>query len=282
MLLDRVKPRLLGPDDAKRAVALTEKIGWSQNAATWANFIRWGGEGSFCIAQGDQLIATSVALRYSPALAWIGTVITHPDYQRQGLARRMMQTSLDYLHSKGTRCIMLDASEMGRPLYEGLGFRALYKLEVFAGEAIESDTPADTRALTEADVPDITALDAQIFGVARGEMIRDLAIPGHGWVSSAAGNIGGYLLLKSSNLGINIGPWYHQSVDGAESLFRRALTFAKGQQVRVYIPEPNSDAKTLVRRYGLMPTRFTTRMVLGDDPPGDMARQYSVAALATG
>jgi GNAT superfamily N-acetyltransferase len=282
MLSDRLTECLLKPDDAERGAALSREIGWSHTAETWENLIRWGGDGSFCLVDGDLLVATSIAVHYSPALAWIGVVITHPAYQRQGLARRMMETSIDYLRSKDTTCIMLDASEMGRPLYESMDFRALYRVNVFGGEAVESGAASDVRPVTAADLPMIIALDAEVVGVERSQIIHDLAQPGQCWVSGASGKIDGYLMVKRSNHGVSVGPWYHHTSAGAENLLRQALTSAHGQQIRLYIPEPNTDAQTLASTHGLTPIRFTTRMVLGDEPPGTMVRQYGVASLATG
>jgi GNAT superfamily N-acetyltransferase len=282
MPLDRLTARLLTPDDAERGAALSREIGWSHTAETWANLIRWGGDGSFCLVDGDLLVATSVAVHYSPSLAWIGVVITHPQYQRQGLARRMMQISLDYLRGKGTRCIMLDASEMGRPLYESIDFRPLYRVNVFGGEAHDSGAANGVRSVTKADLPAIISIDAEVFGVGRSQIIRDLAQPGQCWVSGTPGQIDGYLMLKRSNHGVAVGPWYHQDAAGAENLLREAMTSAHGQQIRLYVPEPNSDAAAVATRAGLTPIRFTTRMVLDDEPPGTMVRQYGVASLATG
>lgn len=50
-------------------------------------------------------------------------VYTNPDFRRQGLARRLMETALDWCRANRIRAVILHASEDGRPLYEKLGFR---------------------------------------------------------------------------------------------------------------------------------------------------------------
>jgi GNAT superfamily N-acetyltransferase len=272
-------------EDGARGAALVKKIGWSQTAATWEQTIRWSGDGSFCLATDDELLATVIVICYGTNLAWIGMVVTHPDYQRQGLARQMMDVGLEYTRKRGIRTVMLDASQMGYPLYVKLGFQPLYKIEVFEGMATPSANSNAThtaRELTEADIPGIVDLDTRLFGVARPMMVRDLVETGRGWVMGEPGNIQGYLITKPSNQSISIGPWYHQSPEGAEALLESAIAATQGSVLKVHIPETNTVAKAIVNRHGLQFNRFVTRMVLSGEVPGRMERQYSVAALATG
>lgn len=55
---------------------------------------------------------------------YIMNVVTHPAYRRRGLARRLMQVALAWLDERGIRRAELHATDMGRPLYEELGFAA--------------------------------------------------------------------------------------------------------------------------------------------------------------
>lgn len=282
MLPVKTAVRALTRDDAARGETLTQQIGWSQTEDSWARMIRWGGAGSLCIERDGQLAATAIAIFYAPAVSWVGMVITHPDFQRQGLARGIMNAALDYLRGRGARCIMLDASQMGYRLYESMGFRSLYRVEVYGGTGHEPGRTTDVRDVTHDDLPGIVELDGKIFGVGHPDMIADLALSGQCWVAGEVSKVSGYLMIKASRHGVSVGPWYHHTVEGAETLLRRALGCADGLSIRVYIPDPNHEAKELAERYGLSPIRFTTRMALGDTPPGDMARQYGVASLGTG
>ncbi len=282
---DKLQLRQMTPEDGERGAELVKKIGWSQSAATWEQTIRWSGDGGFCLTVGDELIATVIVMTYGTDLAWIGMVVTHPDYRRQGLAQRMMEVGLDYAQKRGLSTIMLDASAMGYPLYVKLGFRPLYKIEVFEGEVTtpdHTDLSRGVRTISAADIPGIIDLDARIFGVQRPTMIYDLVQTGQGWVIGDAANIEGYLIAKPSNQSISIGPWYHANPEGAEALFTQAIAASPQVNFKVHIPETNSASKQIASRYGLQYNRSVTRMVLSGKPPGEMNRQYSVAALATG
>ncbi|MBR6473460.1 MAG: GNAT family N-acetyltransferase [Firmicutes bacterium] len=51
-------------------------------------------------------------------------VYTDPAYRGQGIARKMVEMLIEDAWSKGATEISLDATTMGRPLYEKLGFKA--------------------------------------------------------------------------------------------------------------------------------------------------------------
>ena len=54
--------------------------------------------------------------------AYIMNMYTRPAYRRQGIARRTLDLLMRDSKSRGVRAISLEATEMGRPLYEAYGF----------------------------------------------------------------------------------------------------------------------------------------------------------------
>jgi GNAT superfamily N-acetyltransferase len=54
--------------------------------------------------------------------AHLMNVYTRNAYRRQGIARRMVEMLIDETWKRGATEISLDATVMGRPLYESLGF----------------------------------------------------------------------------------------------------------------------------------------------------------------
>ena len=53
---------------------------------------------------------------------YIMNIVTMPRYRRLGIARRIIQTMLEWLAEQGIRRVELHATGMGRSLYEELGF----------------------------------------------------------------------------------------------------------------------------------------------------------------
>ena len=54
--------------------------------------------------------------------AHLMNVYTRSEYRRQGIARKMVSKLIDETWKRGATEISLDATTMGRPLYESLGF----------------------------------------------------------------------------------------------------------------------------------------------------------------
>ena len=207
--------------DAPRCHALTQAVGWGTSLADWERVLRWGGRGCFALEQDGHLIATTTTTSYGRDRAWIGMVITHPDHRGRGYARQLMQMALDYLAARGIRHILLDASEMGRPLYEKLGFKVMYGVEVWTGRASSYLGPR-ARPLRAADLPAVIALDADVFGVARERILRRVVadLPHLAWVDDENGQITGFLLGTDDPDRITLGPWTARSPWSAEKLLQ--------------------------------------------------------------
>jgi GNAT superfamily N-acetyltransferase len=280
--------------DAPQAHALSKALGWGLGLADWERMIVWGGRGCFCIVKGDDLVAITLAIGYGRDRAWIGGVLTHPDHQRQGLATRVMTAALDYLKAQGVQRVLLDATPEGRPLYEKFGFHALYNVERWTGRA-SSYLGSRARPLTRDDLPAVIALDATIFGAARGRIIRRLVAdsPRLAWVDEEDAQITGFLLAREPVDGLaRIGPWMATSPWSAEKLLRTALSTLIGSSVRLDIPDRNTRATAFAHAADLRYDRHCTRMLLDytrrkaaadSDPTGARIHQhYGVASLATG
>lgn len=53
---------------------------------------------------------------------FVTSVYTRPAYRRQGVARQLMTMLIDHARAEGVQRLILWSSDMGRPLYEDLGF----------------------------------------------------------------------------------------------------------------------------------------------------------------
>lgn len=65
-----------------------------------------------------------------PRRAWILNVYTDPEYRRRGIARRLMQTMIEWCRQAGFQSVCLHTSDDGRPLYESLGFKPTEEMKL--------------------------------------------------------------------------------------------------------------------------------------------------------
>jgi GNAT superfamily N-acetyltransferase len=64
----------------------------------------------------------------------VSSVYTLPEYRRRGISRQLMLMLIAQAQELKIRRLVLWASEMGRPLYEGLGFEPSHGMELDAME----------------------------------------------------------------------------------------------------------------------------------------------------
>jgi GNAT superfamily N-acetyltransferase len=274
--------RRMTPEDVPQIREMYPKIGWNHSSSQLRANITWAGAGSFCLELAGKLLGTANVISYGADLAWIGMVVTDPDYQRRGFARRLMRAAMDYCEINGIKTIMLDASELGYGLYESLGFRPLYRIETWTGLPQNISPPDNIRPMTVADLSSVVALDTRLFGLPRPQMLRWLQGFG-GWVAVTNGLLNGYVFAPAGESN-RVGPWYHHNPQGADALLQAALSSFAGQtSVRLDIPETNDYARALAGRYGLSTQRGCVRMLWGETPPpGKMTEQYAIISFATG
>lgn len=92
------------------------------------------GEQTTVIASDGETLVGCASLSYT----WIMPTFSHPtgnrahlmnvytraDYRRRGISKKMVEILIDEAKGNGVTEISLYATEMGRPLYESLGFKA--------------------------------------------------------------------------------------------------------------------------------------------------------------
>jgi GNAT superfamily N-acetyltransferase len=92
------------------------------------------GEQTTVIASDGETLVGCASLSYT----WIMPTFSHPtgnrahlmnvytraDYRRRGISKKMVEILIDEAKENGVTEISLDATEMGRSLYESLGFKA--------------------------------------------------------------------------------------------------------------------------------------------------------------
>lgn len=86
----------------------------------------WVAEIDGKIAAGAGMVVTPWVANprdWSARRVYILNVYTEPKYRRLGLARRIMERMIDWCREQGFGTVHLHATEVGRKLYESLGFQ---------------------------------------------------------------------------------------------------------------------------------------------------------------
>jgi GNAT superfamily N-acetyltransferase len=112
--------------DLAFADSLRGMVGWNQTVKDWRRLLDHAPQGCF-IAEWDGVpVGTATTTRYGDELAWIGMLLVHPDCRKRGVGQALLEHCLNHL--KQTSCIKLDATPLGKALYDKLGFEVEWPL----------------------------------------------------------------------------------------------------------------------------------------------------------
>ncbi|NWF82787.1 MAG: GNAT family N-acetyltransferase [Bryobacteraceae bacterium] len=260
--------RKLTAADLPAARELSDAANWNQTTADWARVLQLEPEGCFAVEEDGRIVATATAVCYGSSLAWVGMVLTHPESRRKGHARRVMEAALSWLDDRGVKASRLDATDMGLPLYEQLG----YVVECGA-ERWRAELPASQPAAPTGE-PDY-ALDLRATGTDRSRLLAALAPEG------CFGSARGYVMRRPGRLARYIGPCIAEDPAEAASLLCLALAGDAGHVFWDLLPG-NEPAAALAKSLGFAPVRHLKRMVRGQAPPEQHNLIYALSGFETG
>jgi GNAT superfamily N-acetyltransferase len=250
--------RILEPGDVTQALALSQAVGWNQTRDDWSLVIEMNPAGCFAIEEAGSVVATTTSIRYGTDLAWIGMVLTHPEFRGRGFARALMERTLNHLTDVAT--VKLDATEMGAPLYRQLGFVDECAIERWAGQA--QPLPVEARPFTYPE------FDIDAFGADRSELLNRLS-------KIEAGSLNDGVAMGRGN---RFGPCVSRSKDAALLLAKWFLS-RHPNELLVWDCFPENN---LAPSLGFTLARSLTRMIRGRTLESNRAMVYAGAGFEFG
>ena len=124
--------RRLGLADLPRCVALAADRGWSPEQAKWSLLLAAAEVFGVDAPDGRGLAGTVTLTRWGTDLAAVGMMLVAARYSRRGLGQALMEHLLRAAGEGAT--VTLFATDMGRPLYEKLGFQVIRRSVSFTGQ----------------------------------------------------------------------------------------------------------------------------------------------------
>ncbi len=253
----------LGPERIAGGIALSTEAGWNQIEPDWRFML--GAGSSFGYADPrDRLVASGLTVDF-PRYAWISMILVTPDWRRQGLATRLMQSCIDALAAR--RLVpALDASPEGRQVYVKLGFRDAGTLTRLVGDLsviVPGPTPG-VAPLGVADLAEVVAYDARHSGTDRSALLSHLRerLPEAAFVARRAGKITGYVTARRGRMSSQIGPLVADDEATALALFEHAGR-AAGGRVCLDLFDQWTGTRAWLDQRGFVPVTTFIRMVLG-------------------
>jgi GNAT superfamily N-acetyltransferase len=248
---------------------------------------------------GHGLAGAVVLTRWAADYAAVGMMLVAARYERRGLGRALLEHLLRAAGDDAT--VTLFATDMGRPLYEKLGFRPVRRSVSFMGRfrpppafdnSKKREAPrlaGSVRGATAADLPDILALDRVAFGGDRGQFLTRLPafadqiavfeVGGPAGPGIVGPGIAGYAAAwRNSPDSTVIGPLVAPDGEAAKLL---VAALAAGTRTPVRLDPDRPELPGWAHAHGLEPHGRTVVMAHGDlaprGNPGHLFTPISVA-----
>jgi GNAT superfamily N-acetyltransferase len=250
--------RNLTESDLAFADRVRAQAGWNQTLADWRRLIELAPTGCFVAELDGVLAGTATTTIYGgDELAWIGMVLVDEAARRRGVGTALLEHCIAYLKKeRRVRCIKLDATPAGQPLYEKLGFVAEWGLQRWQGTSTGDSEPApeSTDQLSDAAF----ALDQNAFGADRSELLRSLAAG----ATSVRCQGSAFGIVRPGSRASYLGPVVADSWTVARGLIAGLLDHAVRGEVFWDIPDHQLEAIDWAKAEGFRPQRELVRMVL--------------------
>lgn len=274
--------RRMTADDLPAAHGLTQVLRWAHRLEDW-QFLLHVGTG-FVAEESGTLIGTGLCWKFGNTHASLGLIIVSPERQGKGIGRELMSLVLEEL---GDRCVLLNATPAGQPLYEKLGFMPTGTVDQHQGTMQQTAPVAlaageRIRPVRFADLQALAALATCALGMPREEMMAQVLNMADGVLIEKGGEVLGFSMMRRFGRGHMIGPVVAPDTERAKALIAHWAEAYAGSFVRVDATGATGLTAWL-ESIGLPLIEPGVAMVRGQAPASDgTVKQYAVLNQAIG
>jgi len=268
--------RLMTPADIAAGMRLKETAGWNQTRADWQRFLNASPAGCFVAEMDGEVVGTVATISYEGRFAWIGMVLVDPARRGHGIGTRLIEKAIEYLDGRGIPSVKLDATPLGKPIYQKLGFVSEYEIERWY---LQRDPVPVREIVADALMEEMLDQDREIFGADRSGLLRSIAqeYPAFVLQSRKQGQLTGYSFGRCGARADHLGPWVAREESAAPELLDEFLLRSRRQELLVDGMRNSPWAIKLLRERAFQYSRSLTRMYRGgNDFPGRPELQAAI------
>ena len=271
-----IELRKMTRQDVPLGMRLKDQAGWNQTEDDWRRFLDLEPGGCFVAMKEGPPVGTVAAFVFG-SIGWIAMVLVDKQARHQGIGTRLVEYASEYLDTRGVRTARLDATALGQPIYERLGFVAEYELFRMQGVARATVRDSNVCTLPPERLADVLELDRKVSATERGKLLKSLHQEAPDAMRTFVTNrdVLGYLTTRHGARATQIGPGMALTEEAGRALIVDALWRCQGKPVLVDIPVENRAAVTCAESHGLVVQRPFIRMRRGDPVDDDPTRLWA-------
>lgn len=271
------------PEHIPQALALSEAEGWNQTFSDWELLVKDADSHCICTLAGDKVVGTAAFINYSDDVAWISMVLVDREFRGMGLSHLMIRELFRKLEP--VRCLKLDATPAGHPVYLKLGFLDENIIRRMTTKAISVKNIglsglSQVFPIEKSDLDDIIAFDQRVFGANRRQLIRYLhdACPEKCRMVKHENQIRGFMMGRIGSGFHHIGPLMADSEEIARILLADSLVCMEGKPAVMDAPDGGQSWIEFLKSAGFTEHRHFIQMYRYENPfPGWPSEQFLIA-----
>jgi GNAT superfamily N-acetyltransferase len=252
-----------------------DEAGFGPHVARLLGYPRDSPDGHILVAAaGKKLVGGACCASFGTS-GWIGALGVLPRARRRGTGDLLTRACINWLQSRGARSVFLYATDMGRPVYERVGFVAEARARAWRGVA-PGPPPEGVRRLRPSDRARILELDALATGEDRHAVLDMLpALLGLG--IEREGVLEGFALQTPWGAGPAI-----VAADAEAGLALLRGLVVEPQPLTITVPDDNPAASDALSRWGFQPVNSALRMRYGAPVDHQPRRMFGLFNLFWG
>jgi ribosomal protein S18 acetylase RimI-like enzyme len=268
--------RVARDDEIDGVVAVLSGAAFGPTVSRLVAFPRASPHGDVLLADGAGAPAGAVCCISFGPTGWIGALGVAPESRRHGLGRALTEAAIARLRDRGAQTVLLFATDMGRSLYERLGFATEGAATAWRGTAGTAPAAIQLRRLAETDRETLAALDREATGEDRSHLLSTLR-PLSGLGVEREGALVGWAARAPYGAGIAI-----CAADEEAGTALMAAAASTPDAATFVLPDANVAAAAVLRRWGFRPANAGERMRLGPPVAWRPERQFGLFNLFWG
>ncbi len=232
--------------------------------------------GDVLVADAGRAPAGAVCTLSFGSTGWIGALGVDPRRRGHGFGTRLAAAAVARLRERGARTVLLFATDLGRPVYERLGFVPEGAVMAWRGRAGVAPAALSVRSLDEADREAVAELDARATGERRAAFLDEVR-PLDGLGAERAGELCGWSAGSPFGAGVAVCAADHEA--GVALL---AAAAGGPAPTTLVVPAANATAAHALSRWGFSAANAGERMRLGPAVAWRPERQFALFNLFWG
>jgi predicted N-acetyltransferase YhbS len=261
-------------DEVDEVVDLLARAAFGPTVARLIAFPRSHEDGDLFVARAGRQLVGAVGCMSFGATGWIGALGVAPRARRRGLGTELTESAVACLRERGATTVLLFATDMGRPVYERLGFVPEGGATAWRGTAGAARAELTVRRLGERDRPEVARLDGEATGEARRALLDEL-LPLTGLAAERDEVLVGWAARSPYGAGV--------AICASEPEAGTALMAAAARTpTTLVVPDANAGAGQTLRRWGFHSASAGERMRLGPPVAWRPDRQFGLFNLFWG